>query len=352
MEFRQLKQLLVLSETLNFHRAADRLGIAQPPLSFSIKKLEAELGVVLFERHRSGLKLTPAGEAVLGHARSTIAASKDFREAARESATGEGGVLRLGFTNGSAYSPLPKLLRPFKELYPGVELSLESLPTLISLRRLDDNSLDVALVLHPTSSMSKSRVIPLERYSFELAVKKGSSLSFQDEVSLSELEGEAFIICNRMEARQYYDGTLRVFEEARIKPKIAAEASHIQARLGLVEAGMGVAFVPAIAKKYAGPNIKFLKIRDLPMDYGVCYALAMPHGFQSAAAKNFIDLAHSTYRVDELRALGNPADSPAEIVPIREEGHLFEYSVRYGTRADSSREVMIPSRILKCCSDF
>ncbi|MGN5479845.1 LysR family transcriptional regulator [Cupriavidus basilensis] len=96
MDLRQMKQALVLSETLNFHRAAERLHMAQPPLSTAIRKLEEELGVPLFDRQPSGLSLTSVGEVVLRQMRSTLFFADEIRRAAREGMRRAGGHCAWG----------------------------------------------------------------------------------------------------------------------------------------------------------------------------------------------------------------------------------------------------------------
>src|SRR5271157_2792003 len=107
MELRQLNQFSVLAETLNFHRAAERLHIAQPPLSVSIRKLEEEFGVKLFDRKTSGVKLTEAGRAALGDARRALFHAAEAARIARATALGTSGRLRIGFVGTAKYRLLP-----------------------------------------------------------------------------------------------------------------------------------------------------------------------------------------------------------------------------------------------------
>jgi DNA-binding transcriptional LysR family regulator len=102
VDLRQLRYFVTLAETRNFHRAAERLNMSQPPLTVAIRKLEEELGTPLFVRGTRGVTLSPAGEAALEAAQATLAQAARFRAAAREGMAGERGRLRVGFCPGSS----------------------------------------------------------------------------------------------------------------------------------------------------------------------------------------------------------------------------------------------------------
>ena len=125
MELRQLRYFVMLAETGNFHRAAERLNMSQPPLTVAIRKLEEELGAALFIRSARGVALTAAGRASLEMARATLAQADRFREAAREGAAGERGRLRVGFVGSATFELLPRLIAEYRRRYPAVELVLE-----------------------------------------------------------------------------------------------------------------------------------------------------------------------------------------------------------------------------------
>ena len=124
MDLRRIRHFVVLAETLNFRRAAERLHMAQPPLSVSIQKLEAELGAKLFTRESSGVALTPSGRAVLVEAKKLLFHGSQLNEMAKNAVDGTGGTLHIGFVGSASYGMLQKLLPLFRAEYPGVELVL------------------------------------------------------------------------------------------------------------------------------------------------------------------------------------------------------------------------------------
>ncbi|HYG44641.1 MAG TPA: LysR family transcriptional regulator [Bordetella sp.] len=290
MELRQLKQLLVLSETLNFHRAAERLHMAQPPLSTAIKKLEEELGVQLFERLPAGLKATPAGAVVLRYARTTLFYADEVRRAAKEGAAGEQGELRVGFVGSSTYGLMPRILPAFRRAYPRVDLIIEESTTAELLRRLGEHSLDVALVRFPVLEPSSARLVLLQHDHLVLAVPTDSPYAARDEIALEELAQEPFIGYSRTHVPAMHALVLYAFQTAGVQPRITQEAIQVQTILSLVESGLGVALVPAVARRNAG-SVALVKVTGLAEIIKVGIALAVHPDTASPTAANFMAMA-------------------------------------------------------------
>lgn len=291
MELRQLRQVLVLAETLNFHRAAERLHMAQPPLSTSIRKLEEELGVTLFDRTPSGLRLTPAGTAVLNSARRALFFTDEIRRAAREGERGEQGLLKLGFVGSATYVLMPRMIRAFRARHPRVELVIEESTTIELLRRLEEHSLDVALVRVPVLASTLATLTPLQADRMVLAVSADSPLVGRAGLALSDLCDEPFILYSRALVPSMHALTMLAFEEAGIRPRVAQEAVQVQTILALVESGLGVAFVPEAAGRYAGAGVRLVPLANLPSALNVGIALASLADARTPTASNFIALA-------------------------------------------------------------
>ncbi|MCY1220325.1 Hca operon transcriptional activator HcaR [compost metagenome] len=294
MELRQLKQVLVLAETLNFRRAAERLHMAQPPLSTSIKKLEGELGVLLFERLSTGLKLTPAGEAVLRNARHTLFFAEEARRAAREGESGEQGLLRLGFVGSATYSMMPRVIRAFRRRYPSVDIVIEESTTVELLRRVEQHTLDVALVRFPVLESTRATLAMLQPDEMMVAVSADSPWAARDSIALAELADEPFIVYSRTRVPSMHALTMQAFHEAGVRPRVAQEAGQVQTHLSLVESGLGVAIVPSASGKYAGDGVRLLPLQPTPAAFKVGIALATLPDAGSPTARKFIALAHAT----------------------------------------------------------
>ena len=127
MELRHLRHFVALAEELHFGRAARRLSISQPPLSFSIRRLEEDLGVRLFERTSRQVRLTAAGAAFLVESRRILGQAEDARALVGRIAAGLSGRLQLGFVASMLYRGLPELLACFRRDHPGIDLALREL---------------------------------------------------------------------------------------------------------------------------------------------------------------------------------------------------------------------------------
>src|SRR5512142_398453 len=146
MELRHLKYFVAVAEELHFGRAAERLHIAQPPLSQQIMNLEEELGVKLFDRSGRGIRMTDAGEYFLKEAQQVLSHVKQASETARRVYRGEAGRLTVGFVGSVIHTFLPAGLRSFRGLFPDVELVLQELNTAEQIKSLSAGRIDVGVL--------------------------------------------------------------------------------------------------------------------------------------------------------------------------------------------------------------
>jgi DNA-binding transcriptional LysR family regulator len=300
MELRQLRQFAVLAETLNFHRAAERLHMAQPPLSTAMRKLEDELGIALFDRDPRGLKLTVAGGIALEHARRTLQGAEELRRAATECATGEQGRLTLGFAGTSSFSLLPRLIPLFQARYPRVELVLRESTTRALIGELADHSVDVALLRTPVFEPCEAELLELERDHFVLAVHANHPLALRQSVSLSALGNEPFIQYSRAQVPAMHALVQLAFRHAGIAPRVVQEMVQVPTAVGLVESGIGLALVPSITARYALTSVRLLPIDGLPDTLDIGIALAHHPAVASGPTQRFVDTAAELLRTPPI----------------------------------------------------
>src|SRR5437764_5820499 len=146
IELRHLRYFLAVAETLHFSKAAQRLGIAQPPLSRQIKRLEQLLGHRLFDRTTRGVKLTLAGQLLAERARSTIEKVQVDLAQVRRLGRGEEGTLTVGFAGSVMFTDLPAAIESYRRRYPKVELRLRELVTSAQIAALLEGTLDLAFL--------------------------------------------------------------------------------------------------------------------------------------------------------------------------------------------------------------
>jgi DNA-binding transcriptional LysR family regulator len=242
VELRHLRYFLAVAEVLHFGRAAARLSISQPPLSRQIRDLERELDVTLFERSTRGVRLTPAGAALLPDARRLLREADALAAGARELARGDVGVLDLGFISASAYNALPRLLPGFRRARPGVRLVLSEATSDVQAAALAEGTLDAGILLppvaHPALAYATLTREPL------VAALPGSR-RWPSRLPLARLAGEPFVMFPRRVGPGLFDLVVGACERAGFAPRVEQEAVQMPTIVSLVAAGMGVALVPA-----------------------------------------------------------------------------------------------------------
>ncbi len=286
MELRQLRYFVTLAEARNFHRAAERLHISQPPLTVAIRKLEEELGTALFVRGSRGVTLTPAGRAALDVAHATLTQADRFREVVREGADGERGRLRVGFVGSATFELLPRIIPQYRRLYPLVELVLEEATTVEIGRKLGTGGLDVGLVRLPLLEVAPIAVEVVDRDDLHAALPESSRLAQADSVALEALANEPFVLQSRVSAM--HSITLSACQRAGFIPLVAQEAVQLNAVLALVRSGLGVALVPSRAMRSVPQGVRLVRLnRRVPIETGV----ALPREGASPLARNFAAIA-------------------------------------------------------------
>ncbi|MDB5931321.1 MAG: LysR family transcriptional regulator [Polaromonas sp.] len=301
MDLRRIRQFVVLAETLNFRRAAERLHMAQPPLSVSIQKLEAELGAKLFTRESSGVVLTPSGRAVLVEARKLLFHGSQLSESARHALDGTGGTLRIGFVGSAIHGMLQKLLPLYRAEYPGVELILREATSVSIIQQLEDRVLDIGLVRVPLLQSSPVKLLQLEPDVFTAALPRGSPLAEKWPLRLSDMATESFIMYSPNHAAGLHSAALLACQHAGFIPKVSQQAIQVQTVLALVESGLGVALVPSIMQRYNSDRIIYRPLADVLPDASIGLALAYMEDTESSAAVRFRQLATREFQLEALR---------------------------------------------------
>lgn len=241
MDLHHLKYFVVLSEELHFGRAAQRLHMAQPPLSQRIKDLEKELGVLLFHRRRTGVELSEAGALLLEHARGVLDHVAMAQESMRRIRPGASGILQVAVPPDTNPVALSTMVSSFSSLAPDVLLNLHELTTVEQVERLRDGELDVAVVRHPLSSVGfESGAL----YSRALGVVMNAAhpLAALASVPLGDLAGNPLIIFPRHMAPTLYDSFLQTCRDAGYLPAAIVHARNQHFTHGLIMAGRGVHF--------------------------------------------------------------------------------------------------------------
>ena len=287
MDTRQLRHFIALAETLNFHRAAERLHMSQPPLSASIRRLEAQVGVPLFVRNRRGTELTLAGTAALEDARRAVFHGEQFARAAQAASRGEAGTLRVGFVGSATYALMPRVLPRFRERYPGVQLALAESTTARIVERVESGDIDVGLVRFPLGRACRARVFPVERDVFVAALPAGHRLARKRQLALADLAGEPFVMYGAVEVPGLHAAVFMACQQAGFLPRVQQDAVQVQTVISLVESGLGVALVPSVATRHTTREIVFKTLAGAGAQTAIGIALILPPDAQTSAAQRF-----------------------------------------------------------------
>jgi DNA-binding transcriptional LysR family regulator len=287
MDLRQIRQFLAVAELLSFRKAAERLHMSQPPLSVSIKQLEQDLGVQLFERDRSGVSLTPAGRAILDEARQLDQSARHLRERAASARLGLSGLLRVGFVGSATYALMPRMLPVFRSSYPDVTLELRESTTSGILAEVDAGSLDLGLLRYPVLEKTGLLLIPVEWDRMVLVLEKSHPLCRRDTIHLRDLAEEPFIMYSSTVAHNLRAQVVLACQAAGFMPQVVQEAVQIQTIVSLVASGLGIALVPSISRHYSPPNVVFKTVTDRGGLLKVAIAIAIGRNRASPAAQEF-----------------------------------------------------------------
>ena len=274
MELRHLRYFVAVAEELNFGRAAERLRIAQPPLSRQIRDLEREVGAALFERVPRGVELTPAGRAFLPEARLTLAQAERAQRSAQRAAQGETGRLRVGFVEAATHSGiLPDVLSFFRAHLPSVGLSLFELDPLRQAEAFQDGRIDVGILHSPPLDAARwLRVEPIYAEPVILALPKSHVLAGRSRLALASLTDESFVSVPRVVAPEMYDDIVASCRRAGFSPRIVQEAAGWHTLASLVSAGVGVGVVPRSIAEFQQPGVVYRGVRALEVEMSLAAA--------------------------------------------------------------------------------
>lgn len=259
MNLKQLTYFIAVAEELHFGRAADRLGMAQPPLSRQIKDIETELGAILFNRGHNAITLTQAGQRLLERSRSILRQIDDMKLEVRRIGQGADGRLRVGFVGSATYSILPNIIKSFRANYPGVSLSLVPMNNAQLQHALVSREIDVAFT-RPALRDPEFKARKLTEEPLAVAAPDTIETAARGTVGLAELTGQSFILYPEYPRPSFADFVLESCRAQGFEIKNRVFTMDLQTALSLVAIGEGVCIVPASVGSAQRNAIRFLKV--------------------------------------------------------------------------------------------
>jgi DNA-binding transcriptional LysR family regulator len=265
VEIRWLQAFVAVAEELHFGRAAQRLQMAQSPLSQTVRKLEKDLEVTLFERNTRSVALTAGGHAFLPHAYHILESVETARQAARASSGGVYGHIKIGFTGVLNHLSLPPLTRALRQRYPDIELTLVGrIMTRDAVAQLESGALDLAFVGLPVqSSAVATRLIRREPFGVVLPVDH--ALADREEIELRELADEGFVTTPLSAGSSLQEVAMKACVDAGFRPRVVQEITDPYMILLLVSTGVGIALMTSGIAPIAPPGTVFVPLAGEPV---------------------------------------------------------------------------------------
>jgi DNA-binding transcriptional LysR family regulator len=304
MELRHLRYFIAVAEEGHVTRAAERLGIQQPPLSQQIRALERELDVLLFRRRPRGVELTDAGRALLADARAIFAQVDHAVAMTHRTARGEHGRIVVGYTSTAPYVPfVPRVFRAFRIAYPAVSLRLEENTSGQLVDALHNGQLDAAFIREPDTDASGIVVNLLLEEQMVVALPKEHPLAIaptrakDSALSLRALAKESFVLHRQPVGSGLYFSVMAALRSAGFVPRIAQEAPRMLSTLSLVAAGLGITIVPESLQRLHLDGVVYRSLKANRKFVAPLY-LVFRRGENSPASRRFIDLVRRLNRED------------------------------------------------------
>lgn len=315
MKLRQLRFFLSVADERHFGRAAERIGMTQPPLSQGILALERELGVELFTRNKRHVELTSIGRQLVAHARTVVETADRMPVLARQMAAGEIGSLKLGFVPTTDYSLLPDLVGDYRRAYPDVHIVLREMASDSQLEAVAKGDIDAGLIISVATPVRPPLAyLPLFREPLiaaapEAWVESGRLRSDGRSVALSDLCRHPLVIFPRSASPAFHDLITGYIAGHGIVPEIGQEAIQMQTIVSLVSAGMGVALVPQSLQRLGRSGTRYLRLAEAAPS--VETGLIWREGDRSPVLIHFVEAARRQIEAS-LAARRGPSGGPPE----------------------------------------
>jgi DNA-binding transcriptional LysR family regulator len=263
MELRQLRYFVAVAEELHFRRAAERLYVAQPAVSEQVRKLEAELGVRLFDRTNRRVSMTDAGAALLEEGRRVLAQAEAAQLAARNAHERGDAILRIGYPPDSLPAIVPRALGQLAKVASRVNVATETGPAVRLIQRLLDRELDAVVTGLPAAT-GGLHVTSLGHQGMVAAIAATDALSLAPEVSLARLAPARLVTMARELNPAFHDAVVALCRDAAAAPRLTELAEpRVESLLLAVASGAGPAILPAeVAERYTIPGVRFVPLEE------------------------------------------------------------------------------------------
>lgn len=295
MDIRKMKYFITVAEELNFSRAAERLMMAQPPLSQEIRKLEEELGVQLLHRTKRMVELTDAGKIFLEGARQTLLQVDRTIKETQLADEGKIGHLIIGFVDST--ETVIDILKTFRERFPKIQLILREMTTDQQIKALYEKQIHIGFI----RSKQNNEILVSEVCSEEclkLVLHEEHPLVSLRNISIKSLVDEPFILFPRHFGTNFYDLIISYFWEHGVSLNIVQEAIQMQTIVNLVAAGMGISVVPSSVESYKKSGVMYKDIQENTPKINLYVGWRQDE--KSVVLENFLTVVREVYATSQF----------------------------------------------------
>ena len=290
MELRHFRYFLAVAEELSFTRAAERVGIAQPPFSQQIRALEQEIGVRLVDRTPRRVVLTEAGSVFAERARFILSRIGEAVVVTQQIGRGMSGHVCVGFTESGCFHPaVTRTLLEFRQAYPALHVTLQENKSINLVAMIREGTVDAAFIRPPFEADEVVAYTPLLHEKMVVAVPRGHRLALRKATTLAGLSEEVFVFYHRNVRPGLTDAVIAACERSGFRPRVSQETPQLTSTLNLVAAGLGVSIVPESLKHLRPNDIVYLRLTGNSPQAAL--GLASRADGRSAAVDNFIAVA-------------------------------------------------------------
>lgn len=289
MDIRHLEYFTEVAKHLNFTKAASALHISQPSLSKTVKSMEDELGVPLFNRSFRNLELTDAGKALLHNAKNVLHAYQNLTNELNDVMNLQKGEIRIGIPPIIGAAFCSSLISQFKELYPSIDILLSEVGTNTIKEGIHNGSLDVGFVCNNIGNIKRYEMMELLRDPLMLVVHDSHPLNQQSSISMSDITNESFVMYRQ--DFSLYDRIIEACQNHQFYPQIVCESSQKDFMIEMVEAKLGIALLPSqICKKITSNNIVSIPFTEteIHLELGMIWK---KDAYLPYAVREFIEVA-------------------------------------------------------------
>ena len=257
-----MRCVVAIADCGSLTRAAELLGLAQPALTQTVNRLEAEIGTRVFVRSRRGAMLTEAGHAIIDDIRASLAFGDVALARARAIGAGIGGQLTIGFVSHALYEVLPRALRRFRVLHPEVQFRLKEMNIAEQVEALERGRIDIALLHPPVSVSARVHELKLGAEAMVAALPAAFELADDGCVSLAELAQQGLVWFPEQQVSGLRNEMLSAIRSAGHHVAVVQEANRSLTVLAAVAAGLGWSLLPRSVRALHHDGVRYAEVRD------------------------------------------------------------------------------------------